>query len=193
MIKFNDFKLKNKKSINLSIDRGDFIFFSGDYSSEILESFYFNASEYDDQIFFDSNIKLAFGKDIVFINDDVPMQLNREVLYSFKLAFYLFSTNNRIFKTRLFKLLADSSLINKLNSKVFLLSPKEYRELVYFRALINNPDVVIVDKFFSDIPEKMYLNSLKKLKESGVTILMSGSKFIYEELKKDFKMDLVEL
>jgi len=193
MIKFNDFKLKNEKTVKLSVKKGDFIFFSGDSGTELLESFYFNNQEFKDEIYFDSSAKLEFGKDIVYLNDEAPLQINRKILYSFKLPFYLYSTSNVIFKKRLYKLLSESSLLNRLSDRVFMLNNNEYRELIYFRMLINNPDVVVIDKFFMDTPRQLFLNSLKKLHQSGVTILMSGSLLIYNQLKSNFNMDLVEL
>ncbi len=193
MIRFNNFKTKNGNTINLSIKKGDFVFFYGDYSSEILELFYDDFFDYKDELFFDTSENLKFGRDIVFLNNDIQIQLDREVLYSFKLPFYLHSSSMTIFKSRLYKLLAESALLSKLSQKVYLLDGVEYKQLLYFRSLINNPDIFIIDNFFSDIPEEAYLSSLKKLNQSGVTILMSGSKFVYNYFKEYFTVDLVEV
>ena len=194
---FKDVKIQHQENlilsnINLSINKGEFVYFvgrTGSGKSSLLKAIYGDVPINKGEITFkNQNLSklskkniLALRRKIGIIFQDFQLLMDRSV--SDNLRFVMKATGwkgKKRIEEEIEKLLTKVDMLEKANAYPHLISGGEQQRIAVARALINNPELIIADEptgnLDTETSEKI-MNLVKSIIREQKTVIMATHDF----------------
>jgi zinc transport system ATP-binding protein len=146
------------KNINLSIKKQDFIVFigpNGGGKTTLLKLILGLLSKHKGTIKYDKSLKFGYVPQNNNINNSLPISVLSFIkLGIYKNIFYRLKTNAKQINQKAIKALNKVGLSAKINAKISTLSGGQLQRAMIARAILDNPDVLILDEPTSNIDQK---------------------------------------
>lgn len=175
------------EGVNLSIDRGEFVFLvgpTGAGKTTLLKLIYMEVFPDQGQVVVDGYNSLHIKKkDVPYLRrkigvifQDFKLLRDRSVFENVAFALRVTGTRRRKIKKRVLRMLAEMGLSHKRNKLPHQLSGGEQQRVAIARALINEPLILLADEPTGNLdPEatREILDLLMKINSQGTAILMA--------------------